>query len=338
MDTLSHTLLNDFQHSFPLVSEPFDDLAQCLNTDTNTVMSRIRSLSENGTISRIGPVFRPNTVGVSTLAAMSVPGAMLEYYAEIVNRFGEVNHNYEREHEINLWFVLTAENQPALDSTIIEIEKQSGQAVLVLPLLKEYHIDLGFSLHHFDKGPRFSDKAVLKKLSSCEPLKPSELLDAKALIAAVQGGLPLVEKPYQALASKMDCTEQEVIEGLKKLIQNGAIKRFGVVVRHHEIGYRANAMVVWDVKDKLVDPLGEQLGNEPCVTLCYLRPRILPRWPYNLFCMIHGKNRDEVIACIDKLRVQHDLQKYDYQILFSGKRFKQRGAHYHLRQPLSGPA
>ncbi len=333
MDTLSKSLLNDFQHCFPLVSEPFHYVAQRLNTDTQSVIKRIKSLSKSGTISRIGPVFKPNTVGVSTLAAISVPPEELDHHAHIINRFGEVNHNYEREHEINLWFVLTAENQLALDTTIRAIEKQTGHAVLVLPLLKEYHIDLGFSLHHLNKGQNFSDQALLNKLRSTKPLKSTELEDAQELIAAIQGGLPLVEKPYQALASQLGCQETDIIDGLKILIQTGAIKRFGVVVRHHEIGYCANAMVVWDVTDDQIDHIGHSLGSEDCVTLCYQRPRVLPRWPYNLFCMIHGKDRDEVSSCIAQLRVKHQLTDIKYQVLFSGKRFKQRGAHYH--QPTS---
>ena len=328
MDTLSINLLNDFQHHFPLVSRPFSDLAQRLNSDTQSIIERIKILSDNGTISRIGPVFKPNTIGVSTLAAISVPPNELERYAQIINRFVEVNHNYEREHEINLWFVLTAATQLALDTAISKIEAQTKQPVLVLPMLKEYHIDLGFSLHHLNKSQSFSDRSILKKLKSPEPLKQQEIDDAKDLIAAIQNGLPLVERPYQALAGQLNCQESEVIEDLKKLIKNGAIKRFGVVVRHHEIGYRANAMVVWDIADEIVDPLGKAIGNEDCVTLCYRRPRVLPRWPYNLFCMIHGKNRDEVTACIEQLCVKHQLLDHPQQILFSGTRFKQRGARY----------
>ena len=128
-------------------------------------------------------------------------------------------------------------------------------------------------------------------------------------------------------------TENEVIAELKKLIANGAIKRFGVIVRHHEVGYRANAMVVWDVPDNLVDAVGEQLGNENCITLCYQRPRVQPRWPYNLFCMIHGKDRAQVLDCIERIRQFNDLEHIPHQVLFSGKRYKQRGARYHQNDP-----
>lgn len=328
MACITDNLLNDYQHTFPLVSEPFGDLARQLDSDVETVLNRVQALKENGTISRIGPVFKPNTVGVSTLAAISVPPAKLEHYAHIVNRFSQVNHNYEREHEINLWFVLTAADQLELDATINKIAQQTGREVLVLPLLKEYHIDLGFNLRHLNQNKLFSEQSLLKKLDTPEVIKPRDIAEARELITAIQGGLPLVEKPYLALANKLKLTEAEVIKNLKRLIHSGAIKRFGVIVRHHEIGYRANAMVVWDVPDEQIDFLGENLGNESCVTLCYQRPRVAHRWPYNLFCMIHGRGRGEVLACIDHILSKHDLAQTPHEVLFSAKRFKQRGALY----------
>lgn len=328
IDRINQQLLNDYQHSFPLVPEPFENLAQSLNTDASSVLARVHTLKEEGAISRIGPVFRPNTIGVSTLAAISVPQDEIDAYAAIVNRFDAVNHNYQREHEINLWFVLTAANQIELDATIEEIEEQTGQSVLVLPLLKEYHIDLGFKLRHLNQNKHFSEQALLDKLASPRPLKARELKPARDLIEAIQGGLPLVDRPYQALGKQLEISEQQVIERLKELIANGAIKRFGVVVRHHEMGYRANAMVVWDIPDEAIDRIGERLGNEDCVTLCYQRPRVLPRWPYNLFCMIHGQDREQVLDCIERIKSTHELQTIPSTVLFSGKRFKQRGARY----------
>jgi len=328
IDRINQQLLNDYQHSFPLVSEPFEDLARSLNTDAQSVLARVHALKEEGAISRIGPVFRPNTIGVSTLAAISVPTDEIDAYATIINGFDAVNHNYQREHEINLWFVLTAPNQPELDATISEIEKQTGKSVLVLPLLKEYHIDLGFKLRHLNQNKHFSEQALLDKLASPRPLKARELEPARDLIEAIQGGLPLVDRPYHALGKQLELSEQQVIERLKQLIGSGAIKRFGVVVRHHEMGYRSNAMVVWDIPNEDVDRVGELLGNEECVTLCYQRPQVQPRWPYNLFCMIHGQDREQVLDCIERIKTLHTLHAIPSTVLFSGKRFKQRGARY----------
>ncbi len=148
------------------------------------------------------------------------------------------------------------------------------------------------------------------------------------LIAEIQGGLPLTSRPYAAVGERVGLSEQEVIERISALQDSGVIKRLGVVVRHHELGYTANAMVVWDVPDERLDEIGEKLGAQECVTLCYQRPRRLPDWPYNLFSMIHGKERERVSAYIESLVEEEGLQNIPRKVLFSGRRFKQRGAKY----------
>ncbi len=148
------------------------------------------------------------------------------------------------------------------------------------------------------------------------------------LIAQIQGGLPLTSHPYAEIGRRIGLSETEVIERIAKLQETGTIKRMGVVVRHHELGYNANAMVVWDISEDKVDEIGERLGNRECVTLCYRRPRRLPDWPYNLFCMIHGQQREQVLEHIQALIVEEGLEAIPHKVLFSGRRFKQRGARY----------
>jgi len=153
----------------------------------------------------------------------------------------------------------------------------------------------------------------------------------RELIAAIQQGLPLVSRPYATIGAQLGLGEPEVIARLAELQDAGMIKRMGVVVRHRALGYRANAMVVWDVPDERVDELGQQLGRQDCVTLCYQRPRRAPDWPYNLFCMVHGRDRDDVLACIRGMIEGLGLEALEHAVLFSGRRFKQRGACYRLR-------
>lgn len=162
------------------------------------------------------------------------------------------------------------------------------------------------------------------------PLQRRIALDAidKALINIVQKGLPFCSRPYHVIGLQLGVDEQTVIKHLQRLQQQGAIKRFGVVVRHHELGYRANAMLVLDIPDQEVAQLGHCIGKFEYVTLCYRRPRVPPAWPYNLFCMIHGKDRDAVLIHIEQLIQRCRLEDIDYAILFSKQRFKQRGAIY----------
>jgi hypothetical protein len=108
------------------------------------------------------------------------------------------------------------------------------------------------------------------------------------------------------------------------------------VVRHHELGYRANAMTVWDIPDMEVADMAARMLEDPAVTLCYQRPRHLPAWPYNLFCMIHGRRREDVLARIETLKDRCGLHEQPHAVLFSRRRFKQCGARYRLAGPASG--
>ena len=143
---LEQRLLNDFQQGMPLTPNPYADIAKQLGVYETTVLETLQRLQTEGVISRVGAVFRPNRVGASTLAAMAVPADEIEAVAAIINEFDEVNHNYEREHEFNLWFVVVAVDEDRLQRVLADIEAACGYPVLDLPLLDEFFIDLGFDL------------------------------------------------------------------------------------------------------------------------------------------------------------------------------------------------
>lgn len=153
-------------------------------------------------------------------------------------------------------------------------------------------------------------------------------IEDRALIKAVEHGLPVVSRPYAEIAKQLNTSEESVITRLQLLMDSGAIKRYGVVVRHKELGYTANGMVVWNIPDDRVEELGICIGNYACVTLSYRRPRRLPDWPYNLFTMVHGSSREEVTKKIEEIVEQCNLQDIEHTTLFSTRRFKQRGASY----------
>ncbi len=148
------------------------------------------------------------------------------------------------------------------------------------------------------------------------------------IIKAVQNGLPLVSRPYRHIADQIGIDENTVVDRLRALQDAGVVKRFGVVLRHHELGYRSNAMVVWNVTDSEVQQFTDTLLHFPFITLCYRRPRRLPDWPFNIFSMIHGKDRQSVLENIDSICKQLGPTEVDYKVLFSKRRFKQRGAVY----------
>ncbi|MCK6404912.1 MAG: Lrp/AsnC family transcriptional regulator [Rhodocyclaceae bacterium] len=319
-DTLEFQLLNDFQRDFPLCPAPFAEVASRLGVAEGVVIRELEHLRREGKISRVGPVFAPKRIGASTLAAMAVPPEKLEVVAQTVNRFPEVNHNYEREHRYNLWFVVTAGSEGRLQAALGAIEQAAGYPILRLPLVQEFHIDLGFCLNGGEKRPAPVARAFT-------PPRPLEELERR-LVMALQEGLPFFIRPFQVLAQRVGCEEIEVLERIRRWCDEGIIKRFGVVVRHHELGYRANAMLVHDIPDEEVERVGNALAQAEGVTLCYRRPRVLPDWPYNLFCMIHGQAREEVEARIVSLRREIGLEACPHEVLFSRTRFKQTGARY----------
>jgi DNA-binding Lrp family transcriptional regulator len=139
-------LLNDFQRDFPLSPTPFRDIAERLGVAEDDVLDMLREMAADQRISRVGPVFAPHRIGVSTLAAMAVPEERLADVAARISALPEVNHNYEREHRFNLWFVLTAPGPEELRRLLERIERRIGIPVMSLPLLEDFHIDLGFPL------------------------------------------------------------------------------------------------------------------------------------------------------------------------------------------------
>ena len=148
------------------------------------------------------------------------------------------------------------------------------------------------------------------------------------LLQAIQQGLPLSSRPYAQLSHELGLSEHEVLERLSRLQQKGLIKRLGVIVKHRALGYTANAMVVWNIPDDQVQALGKQISAFEFVSLCYRRPRQGEGWPYNLFCMIHGKSRDSVHRKIELLEQRCMTSCFPREILFSVRCFKQRGAVY----------
>lgn len=158
---------------------------------------------------------------------------------------------------------------------------------------------------------------------------PSALqaLDAtdRSIIVATQGGLPLVARPYHAIAQSLQLEPGQVMTRILRMQETGVIRRLGVVPNHYAIGYRANGMSVWDVPDDRVDQLGASVGDFEFVSHCYRRPRRLPRWPYNLFAMVHGKSRDEVEQKVAQIAALLGEHARSHTILYSTRILKKTG-------------
>jgi siroheme decarboxylase len=153
------------------------------------------------------------------------------------------------------------------------------------------------------------------------------MLDAidRRLIAATQRGLPLMREPYRDLAGRLGLDEAEVIARLRRLLDDGAIRRIGAIPNHYALGFTANGMSVWDVADEMVPEVGARVGALDFVTHCYERPRHLPLWPYNLFAMVHGRTRDEVRSKIGEIAGLIGPAARSHDVLFSTRILKKTG-------------
>ena len=152
----------------------------------------------------------------------------------------------------------------------------------------------------------------------------------RQLLRLIEKGLPIVSRPYANISQQLNISENEVIERLIKLKQQGLVKRLGVIVNHRQLGYQANAMVVFNIPDDVVEYVGYKMSQFNFVNLCYRRPRRGEDWPYNLYCMIHGKSREKVVQQLAMLIETADLSNFNYEVLFSRHCFKQRGAIYRI--------
>jgi siroheme decarboxylase len=317
LSSIDLALLNGWQHDFPLVPRPFAVLAERLGLSEVGLIDACERLQRAGSISRIGGVFSPGAGGAGLLAAMAVPPGRMAEVAAVVSAHPGVNHNYEREHELNLWFVMTGRNADAVEMAMVELEETTGLKALRLRLQRAYRIDLGFDLRH----PTAPVAMRANRSPSAAPIDAGDW----PLAQQVEVGLSAVARPYDLWAQACGLPVDEVLKTLETWTKRGTLKRFGVVVRHHELGFSANAMTVFDVPDDRVDACGEALACQPGVTLAYRRERG-PQWPYNLYCMVHGTDREVVHAVLDRVRVAAGLEGCPRAVLFSTRRFKQTGA------------
>lgn len=319
LDPRDFRLLNDFQRDFPLCAEPWAELGTRLGWSADEVLARLAALRDGQRISRVGGVFAPRRIGASTLAAMAVPAEDLARVAGEVSRCAGVNHNYAREHRYNLWFVAGAADEAALARLLDQLGRRCGYPPLALPLVEEYHIDLGFDLA---SGARCRSRP-----GNAHPrraLSPAEW----RLVDALQPGLPWTRRPFRSVGAAAGLSEEQVLATLTNWLAEGILRRFGVVVRHRELGWRANAMAVWAVPEDVVDRLGHALAAQDGVSLCYRRRPAGPDWPYTLFCMLHGESRADVEARRRDLAERTGLHAFPAATLFSTECFKQCGAHY----------
>jgi len=325
-------LIDRLQHSLPTTERPFADIAAELGMAEPQVIERLHRLLKSGVLTRFGPLFHIERAGGQfILAALQVPD---ERYAEVtalVNALPEVAHNYRRDHVLNMWFVVAAETPEAAWAACDRIEAATGLPVHAFPKEREYFVGLYLPL--LSPAPRVGEAPARALPAHAPTAQPTVLTDFdRQLIAATQSGLPLVAHPYDTVAAMLGSTGEAVRTRLAELLGAGVVRRIAAVPNHYSLGYAANGMSVWDVADEHVDRLGELLGSQPAVSHCYRRPRKAGVWRYNLFAMLHGHTRDEVLAQAEQVAELLGPACRAHDVLFSSAILKKTGLR--LRQPI----
>lgn len=325
IDELDKKILSIIQTDLPIAPRPFDVLAERLSVEADEVIRRIASLRSAGVIRRLGPVFDSAGLGYSsTLVAARIPPDRLEQIAQLVSSLPGVTHNYSRDHKFNLWFTLTAPSAGQIESTLEDLRRQTSIAEFFsLPALTVYKIRVNFQLDQTFAADRHEQPATSQTPGPAKAVPLDE--KQRQIVRLLQEDLPLVPEPFAELAEQLDLSPADIVRQISQWLSQGVIRRFGAVVRHQRLGFRANGMAVFSVQNDRIDRIGAKLARQPEISHCYRRPR-LDGWDYDLFAMVHGRSQQQVRKIVQHLARELDLSKYD--ILFSKTEYKKVSMKY----------
>jgi len=324
LDTLDKELLQHLQDKFPLAKRPWAEIGKRLGITEEEVLSRSERLSSDGVIRKLRTILNGQKVGgcASTLMAMRVPAEKMEKVVSIVNEYMSVTHNYQREHDYNLWFTVTTCGGKDLRSTVDEIKGRTGipdSDVLDLPTTRVFKVDVRFKFTDFKDDSDRNDISIPNERTKMNKDDEPNETD-QAILRAAQEGIPVVKEPFAGIAREAGISQDEVIARLKRLISNGVIKRLGISINQRKVGIVANAVVAWRVPQEHVERIGKMLSSYKEVTHCYERVTIPGKWEHNLFTVIHGYNRESVEEMAKRLSEVVGIS--DYLVLFSNEQFK----------------
>ena len=326
LSTLERDFINNFQGHFPLQERPFEAVAIQLGCSEDELIETVKNLKTQKLLTRFGPLYDAARLGGGlTLAAMVVPEERYKIVTDLVNTYPQVAHNYRREHELNMWFVIATETPVEVVQVISSIEKSTRLTVYNFPKQQEFYI--GLWLHLADDGRHTTIPVPESAGQNNDNSDAGYQLDDidRKLISVTQSGFAIEPCPYQSIANNIGISQDDAIQRLKKLLCSGIIRRIGAVPNHYKLGLTANGMTVWDVDDTQIKKLGNLIGQLDFVSHCYQRPRHLPMWSYNMFAMVHGANKDEVDEKVKHIEQLLGSNCKAHETLFSSAILKKTG-------------
>jgi len=323
LDALDARLLTLMQREVPLVPRPFHALARRLGVTGAEVTRRVQGLQRAGIVRQIGAIFDANALGYkSTLVAVKCSRGSRDAVAAAVSKHSGVSHNYARNHPFDLWFTIAVAPGRDIGAEVGRLLRPTGATkYVVLPALRVFKLGVMLDMGAENDSPGGPPRG--RKQARARGPTGSQI----AAIHALQGRLPIVERPFFAMARRMGISERALLGRARRLLSSEAMRRFAAVLHHRQVGYAANAMAVWQVAEGRIARAGRVAASFAAVSHCYQRATA-PGWPYNLFAMIHGRTRADCLRIADQ--ISGKIGNPPRAILFSTHEYKKaRPLYFH---------
>lgn len=308
-------ILSRIQKRFPLVERPFKEIADELNMSEDEVLGILQEQKRSNIIRQTSAIFDTKRLGyVSSLVAFKIPSDKISDAVKIINSHPGISHNYERNHDFNIWFTVAVSpnSKLGLEGTVKLLAQETGaEDYIILPTLKLFKINVKLNTTGKDEK-----KEEVKRVKHTDiELTPLH----HSVIRYAQYDIEIIQEPFKKIIQTLDIKYDTFFKILNELQEAGVMRRFASILNHRKAGFSANAMVVWDVDESDGEAIGEKAAAFSAVSHCYLRPKY-PNWPYNLFTMVHGKSEEETNSIIADMALE--IEAKSYMPLYSSREFK----------------
>ena len=330
MDITDRKLLNLIQGNFPLVDQPYLVLGQELGIGEQEVIDRLGELKRQNVVRQISAIFDTRRLGYkTTLVAFAFDPERLHEGALFINRHPGVSHNYAREGSYyNLWFTLAVPPDGELEATVAWMaEKTQPLETRLMPTIRFFKIGVNFDMvneksaaHNYNPDG-IGEKPANNDWNQAQPVSEVD----KVVIRELQEDLPLVCRPFDAMAQRLGMTTTELFALAGEYQERKIMRRYSTVLHHRRSGFRANAMVVWKVPAERAEEVGMTMAQHSAVTHCYERPTF-PDWPYTHFSMIHATTQEECEEIAQE--IGESIGITDRMLLYSTREYKKTRVRY----------
>lgn len=308
-------ILSRIQRQFPLVARPFNTIADELGISEEEVLEILQEQKKSNIIRQTSAIFDTKRLGyISSLVAFKIPEEKISDAVKIINSHPGISHNYERNHDFNIWFTVAVSptSKLGLEKTVELLAKKcEAEDYIILPTLKLFKINVKLNTTGKDEKKE-EVKRVKHKEIELTPLHHS-------IIRYAQNDIEFTQEPFKNIVDSLGIDYDTLFNALGELQESGVMRRFASILNHRKAGFSANAMVVWDVDEAIGEAIGERAAAFSAVSHCYLRPKY-PNWQYNLFTMVHGKSTEETNAIIEEMA--QEIEAKSYMPLYSSREFK----------------